>query len=342
MSGRARLGFSLMETVIATALLAMIAAACMPLVRAAADATARRADERSPDTRLALALLADQVAVAPDAFGIDATTLGVVPIEWPEEMLRDERWSDATREGVTAEVIAAWDDGPSADEVTTSTERWILVRSGAEVAPRWCLVPTDRARADRPRVTPRRRRTTGRTPLRSRTRRGLTLLEVLVALAIVSSLALAVFTWVSSVARAAQAASSRASRDATIAGILRSIQDDLACRDFGAARDDPERRVVSVDAGTLIVRTRAPSSEIGSPEMGSSEIRGPIRRAYHYEQSDRMVVLRETTDDGVERRSILARRVDVFEVILAERGDQFVLSVAIDDGPVARRRFLVP
>lgn len=90
--------------------------------------------------------------------------------------------------------------------------------------------------------------------------RGLTLLETLLAVSLLSLLAIAVAGWTGVVARAESTARPRLERTMSMAAALRCIEDDLNCGDLASGR--PERRGtkaprVQVDGqGHLLIETR--------------------------------------------------------------------------------------
>lgn len=80
-----RRGFTLVETLAAAALLAVMAAACLPLIAQAA----RAVEEVDPPMGgewdgIDLGALADEVAAHPDRFGIDPASPGGATVEWTE------------------------------------------------------------------------------------------------------------------------------------------------------------------------------------------------------------------------------------------------------------------
>lgn len=331
-----RRAFTLIEALVATALLAVVAAACMPPLRSAAEGAdlGRAHDETGGRVdRSLVVLLADRVAQQPSAFGIDATTTGEVAVSWPEDIRAQSpdtvEWPEA-RLGVLLPDTTSSDAGPSRPPVE---ERWIVVRSGGEAVARWCSVP---ARATvggrRPRRVRRDRHVTHR---RSRPRPGMTLIETLVAIAITSAIATAVFAWTSTAARVAHAVSSRASSDATVEAVFRAISDDLLCRDTEPNARGAGRRPVIVEGDRLTVRTRS----------GSPGARGPVVRRYsHLPRGNARGELRvtDTRPDGNVVESVLARDVTRWGLALDEKGETLTVELALGETAPIARRFFVP
>lgn len=320
----ARRGFSLIEAVVATALLAMVCVACMPLLRSAADATSFASGPR-PDRGM-LARLADRVAAAPIKFGIDDGTAGEVAILWPEDLRGDPAGHQRDLSDATVTVIHPAPGEGIGETGEAPLARWLVLRADGETLTRWCTV------ARRSEVRRQRRRGRQAQRFSSRPRRaGLTLIETLVALAITSALATAVFAWTATAARVAHASVERASREATVAAVLRGIQDDLLCRDSDAGSRGVGRRPVSLEGGAIVIRTRA-----GSPER-----RGQTLRRYRFDANAGTL---EVEESGIERgaptaRSTLARSVNRFEVSLSEKGEELVVTIAIGGGEPVERRF---
>lgn len=313
----------------ATALLAMICIACMPLLRPASEA-ASLPIKRTVD-RSVLAELADRVAQRPEAFGIDDATMGSLDLLWPADLAADRDGRQREVPAVLVEVVHPAPGEGVNENGEPPSDRWLVLRADGEVLVRWCMVGT-RSEPTRSRRTVCGGARAGRDRLASNRRVGMTLIETLVALAITSALATAVFAWTTTAARVARAASERASRETTVAAILRGIQDDLLCRDADSGSRGVGRRPMTLDGGHLTIRTRA-----GSPDR-----RGPVTRRYRLDANDRTLSVEETVVDGGTTRATLARSVDRFEVALATKGDELVVTVAIDGGEPVTRRYVVP
>ena len=164
---------------------------------------------------------------------------------------------------------------------------------------------------------------------------GMTLIETLVAIAITSALATAVFAWTSTAARVAHAVSGRASSDATIEAVFRAISDDLLCRDTEPNARGAGRRPVVVEGDRLTVRTRS----------GSPGARGPVVRMYsHLPSGNARGELRvaDTRPDGAVVESVLARDVTRWGLALDEKGETLTVELALGEMAPIVRRFPVP
>lgn len=327
-----RRAFTLVEALVATALLAIVASACMPLLRAAAqagDLGSGRPTEGSRIDRTLVAALAERVALRPAAFGIDAATSGRLPVAWPEDIRQGSpdmaAWPEAE-----VEVLVPDKAGPDAEpEVGRAEDRWIILRSGGESVARWCPVP---GRTGGSRRRPRRGRggrvgAVRRTGSCARGHAGMTLVETLVAIAITAALATAVFGWTTTAARVAHAVSSRASSEATVEAVLRAISDDLLCRDMEPSSRAAGRRPAMVSGASLTIRTRS----------GSPGARGPVLRRYAADDLAHELRVTDTRPDGSQAEAVLARDVSRWRVSLGERGDTLEVEIAVGDAaPVAR------
>lgn len=331
-----RRAFTLIEALVATALLAVVAAACMPLLRSVAEGADFGGAHDESGVRIdrsLVVLLAERVSQKPSAFGIDATTSGELAVSWPED-IRIQSPETVEWPGARIEVLLPDATSSDADPSKVSVEeRWIVLRSGGEAVARWCSVPARAATGGRrPRRVGRNRHVTHR---RSRPRPGMTLIETLVAIAITSALATAVFAWTSTAARVAHAVSSRASSDATVEAVFRAISDDLLCRDTEPNARGAGRRQVIVEGDRLTVRTRS----------GSPGARGPVVRRYsHLPSGNARGELRvtDTRPDGAVIESVLARDVTRWSLALDEKGETLSVELALGETAPIARRFLVP
>jgi prepilin-type N-terminal cleavage/methylation domain-containing protein len=117
---RWRRAFTLVEALVATALLAIVAAACMPLLRAAAggsDLSDGRASGGVRMDRALLVALAERVARKPSAFGIDGSTSGSLPVAWPEDVKAEapnvSEWPEVEVDVLRPDPLVADDGGPA-------------------------------------------------------------------------------------------------------------------------------------------------------------------------------------------------------------------------------------
>lgn len=142
--------------------------------------------------------------------------------------------------------------------------------------------------------------------------RGLTMIETLLAIALLTLVVSAAATWTAMAGRLATAAAKPAQEQAAVDAVFRLIQNDLVTGDF-----DVERRTGS-EAHPLVPRVRAVD--------GVLELRtraGAVHR-YQFDRNDR-VLRRESSQSGV--RTLLR---DVTDMRLSIDEIAGVLDVAID------------
>jgi prepilin-type N-terminal cleavage/methylation domain-containing protein len=114
-----RRGLTLVETLAAAALLAVMAAAVAPLLRDAASAV----EEPDEVDMLGLGQFADEVAAVPERHGIDVRTGGPWSVLWKRTF--DERLVEVTR------LLAKTEPERSA---------WLVFRCGTGATLRWVAV----------------------------------------------------------------------------------------------------------------------------------------------------------------------------------------------------------
>ncbi len=116
---------------------------------------------------------------------------------------------------------------------------------------------------------------------------GMTLVEVLVSLGLLSVLMLAVVSWTQVSGRELASAVEPARWERAAAAVLQSIQDDLLIGDFQGKDDETPR--VRIDAGQLVIPTRR-----------GSYPGGPLLREYAMDRAAGTLIVTERT--SVNRR----------------------------------------
>ena len=134
-------GLTLLETLIATVLLTMIAIACIPLLRSAAELTALTMHEPAgdPTLRLDVGRLADATIADPAVVGFkdmsELLALDACTLHWnaiaPELLLGDRLGSP----GIDVSILRA--------SQGTSDHAWIEFRCGEVSTYRWVALPED-------------------------------------------------------------------------------------------------------------------------------------------------------------------------------------------------------
>ena len=348
---RAR-GLTLVEALVATALLAVVAVATMPVLSASVRASGTGPGGSREDAgvqsiaaahRALLARCADLVEAAPERFGIDPDAAGprVLDPALFAEVPASVRavWSTGGEAGAEAELSvellraasrprplpAAWEgdtaiEGEPSDvpavvpaAVLASTEiRWAMFRLGDATCVR---------RLELRRRAPRRRAARG-----GRAARGLTLVETLLAIAVTSMLSVALYSWSTAAVRASAGVERRAAAIATATAVLKMVETDLAVADAdgpGRARasgDGSDRRVLVAEDGRLVIDTR--SSLEGS--------RGRVRRQYALDAATGVLWLEDATADGAGVRRPMAERVARWRAWIGGDREELVVELVLD------------
>jgi prepilin-type N-terminal cleavage/methylation domain-containing protein len=160
------------------------------------------------------------------------------------------------------------------------------------------------------------------------TRRGLTLLEVILSLSLLSMLCMVAAGW-SSLA-AAVTARDDPGPDHAVRSVLARIHDDLVAGDWPAVRASRRARPrVIVDPGRLSVATRAPGL-------------GPIRREYVFDPVTGELHRRDTDAAGREVARRLLDQVHEFACRLDVEDGTLTVSIRVDRSPPRTRRYRVP
>ena len=140
-------GLTLLEVLIATAILAVLAAAVAPLIARAGMLLLASPESVSKVDIFDLAALADAFLAEPNSFGIEETPLhkiGQLEIEWPVNDGDDHRRPPAaerSRSSVTVQAMPSND--PASDHL------WLAFTCGDLTIYRWVSIPED-ARKKRP------------------------------------------------------------------------------------------------------------------------------------------------------------------------------------------------
>lgn len=123
---QSRRGLTLIEVLAATAILAMIAAACIPTLRAALATM----NEDDPALDLHdLSNLADQIVGAPEDFGLDSSDIVHTEVAWPEHPERPP-------------VVVTALNAPSDDDAPPD-HRWLIFTSDGCTVARWMAVEAE-------------------------------------------------------------------------------------------------------------------------------------------------------------------------------------------------------
>jgi type II secretory pathway component PulJ len=155
-------------------------------------------------------------------------------------------------------------------------------------------------------------------------RRAMTLLEVVLALALLAGVAFAATSWTTLTARAADQLADESAWSLAAASVFGLIGEDISCCD---PLHDGER--VEIDGGSLSIRTR--------------DGQGPAIHVIS-QRDDRLVLVRIAHASQPHVESLLLDRVARFEVSSDETPDGRMLLTALiqrDDGVVIQKRWVV-
>ncbi|MEW6747694.1 MAG: prepilin-type N-terminal cleavage/methylation domain-containing protein [Planctomycetota bacterium] len=153
--------------------------------------------------------------------------------------------------------------------------------------------------------------------------RGLTMIELLLALSLLSAILLATFSWTQITGRALADGGRKARWERAATALLRVIHDDLACGDFLEEEHEgsPTTERISVAEGTFRVVTRSGGL--------------PIERQYSFVKGDAAVTLEEPSSRA---RALLG---EVADFVVTMDQDAMVIDVSITSlsGLARHRRY---
>ncbi len=161
---------------------------------------------------------------------------------------------------------------------------------------------------------------------------GLTMIEVLVALGLLSALMLTVTSWIQTTVRASTLAEPMRWRVAAEA-VLQLIHDDLMTGDFEAEQERNQQSRVMVENGSLRIRTRAVQ---GGDETGPT--------IHRYELDTLTSELGRTNEPkrGRHTTRLLLDDVASFNCRLDEERTILTVSITSGSGQSIQRSYLLP
>ena len=159
-------------------------------------------------------------------------------------------------------------------------------------------------------------------------KRGLTLLELMLSISLLSLLMLAVVSWSTAAARSYSLLSERVVWRTTAGAALQVIADDLRAGDFGSRLRSPK---VAVRGSTLTIQTR---------DSAGSEAPGPLVRAYGHEARTGEVQVRERRIGAPQQTRTLVGGVSEWKCAII--GPVLVVTLTSVSGERATRRFNLP
>jgi prepilin-type N-terminal cleavage/methylation domain-containing protein len=161
---------------------------------------------------------------------------------------------------------------------------------------------------------------------------GLTLIEVLAALALLGFLAVALSSWLQVTGAFVNAAAATVPWEAGAEQVMQRVQEDLLVGDFAQDRKDVKEPRFAVVDGTLTIRTRDPR-------------RGPLMHEYRFESSegtlDRITRAESPPSKDAETR-LLVGEVAAWTCELDPETRLLTISLTSTTGRVICRSFACP
>ncbi len=166
-------------------------------------------------------------------------------------------------------------------------------------------------------------------------RRGLTMVELLLAVSLLTPITLAIAAWTQVAARASASAAEPMRWQAAASAVLQLIHDDLIIGDFAEGPTDrsSQQSHVEVVDGALHIRTRT---------VGSEVIIGPSLHRYILDAFSGQLRLGQQTLDGKLSTRPLLDRVQEWQCIIDEEQDLLIATITSRDGSVVTRSYLLP
>jgi prepilin-type N-terminal cleavage/methylation domain-containing protein len=160
-------------------------------------------------------------------------------------------------------------------------------------------------------------------------RRGLTLLEVLLALALLASLVVGLSSWTTLAARFAAGTEHALQQESAAEALLRLVHDELMVGDFVGERDD-ERPRAAVDAsdGALVVRSRAGGGE--------------VQRRFAFNETTSSITLHTEPPQQGEREQVVLTDVADASWSIDQEARTLTVALTMSGGDVYKRRVALP
>ena len=160
--------------------------------------------------------------------------------------------------------------------------------------------------------------------------RGLTMVELLVALALLSAIMLGVSSWVGAAARASTAVAEPVRWVSAAEAALQRIHDDVMVGDFDESNESPENRRVQVDDDTLSIHTRGGWSD---------DIVGAATHEYAFDRRSNELQVVQRVHAGSEHQYLLVDQVGSWSAQLDEETGVLAVTITSTDGVMRGRRY---
>ena len=161
-------------------------------------------------------------------------------------------------------------------------------------------------------------------------RRGLTIIELLLALSLLTVIMLAVASWTQTTASATAKAAEPGRWRAAGEAVLQLIHDDLAIGDFGTNDQGPRVKIID---GDLQIRTRA------APASGFV---GSITHRYEYHAPSHELALEQLRPDGRRHTRLLVDRVDRWKCEIDDEQRVLTITIGLNTDLEIAREYVLP
>ena len=162
------------------------------------------------------------------------------------------------------------------------------------------------------------------------THRGMTLLEVMLAMALLSAIVGVTASWMQIAGAAVTQTSEPARLVSAARAVLELIADDVHVGDFAkptSNNNEEEPRRVEVSEGALIIKTRTPGS-------------GPVEHQFSFDESAKRLLLKEVSSAGARER-VLVVGVESASWQLDTERLQLTVQLVIDAQQSLSRRYSI-
>lgn len=178
-------------------------------------------------------------------------------------------------------------------------------------------------------------------------RRGLTMVELLLAVSLLTPITLAIAAWTQVAARASASAAEPMRWRAAAEAALQLIHDDLVTGDFSGGptdRSSQQSRVEVVD-GMLRIRTRATPGSWTAPAPGRvtpGSVTGPATHRYIFDAFSGELRLRQRTAHGAQSIRTLLDRVRQWQCEIDHEHNLLTIAITSIRGPAVARSYVLP
>lgn len=166
-------------------------------------------------------------------------------------------------------------------------------------------------------------------------RRGLTMVELLLALSLLTGIMVAIASWTQVTARASTAVAGPLHWRSAARAVLQLIHDDLVSGDFGEpkGRRPNQKARVEVVGDVLRIRTRL---------VGLRDHAGPVAHEYRFEASSGEVRLGQRSGQGRSSTRLLLDQVHAWQATFDDENRVLTVTITSTGGTTAKRSYILP